>query len=389
MPHGAEVHGDEAESRFPPHLRTFDEAALRTEPKPKDVIGGYFPLRATTALVAMGGIGKTTWLVRQAIQRAQEGIETLFVSQEDGPADYHAKIYNEIATDHDGQRFFRTDPGDIADCVHVLNLRGSGTKLVVSVDGNFVPSPAAIEIAFFIRDTLRNVRLVVFETLSRFAGGEDNERMEAAVTACDQIATTINGAVVLVHHTGKGQAREKVVDLYSGRGGSALGDNTRSMIVLTRLDDSYEGEQPTLASRADIEAGRVFEVQHVRNSYGPTMEAEYFVTRAGCCHGPVLQPIPIASEKDLTRRKLEAISAKHEKAAKEIHRVIEAKGGEVRRKFFDGGTRDLIGLTQTAGRELIQQMIDARTLVEEERKTASGQTQKVLVVGPEFQGAWK
>jgi hypothetical protein len=191
---------------------------------------------------------------------------------------------------------------------------------------------------------------------------EPNDRMEALITACDRIAIAINGACVLVHHTGKSQGRDKVIDLYSGRGGSALGDNTRSMIVLTRLDDDYMGALPIVVDRDDLEHGRVFEVTHVRNSYGITQPPEYYVTRRGYCNGPTLEPVPIATDADITKAKLEGIKAKSNRAATQIHNVIKAEGGWVKRKYFDTGTQALIGITQEKSRELIIEMLEAGSL---------------------------
>ena len=224
-----------------------------------------------------------------------------------------------------------------------------------------------------------NAQLIVFETLSRFAGGEENERFEAVVTACDAIASGFQGAVVLVHHTGKSQARDKVIDLYSGRGGSVLGDNTRSMTVITRIDENYDGAQPVHAQLEDITEGRVFEVNHVRCSYAATVEPEYYATRSGL-HGPWLEQLSIATDDEIRERKLKKLSDERAETVSRVIEVIELQGGEVARKFFESGTRDLIGVSQKEGRLVIDQMLEDGILYVGHVTTKAGQQKSVFRV---------
>ena len=339
---------------------TMDQGQLERKPEPREMLCKYFPAKATSALVSMGGVGKTTWTTRIALQHVSDDMHVLFVSSEDDPGDYHAKLHNAIY----GLNPVR-DPAEVEGKIHVLNFKGHGVKLIGEHDGSFVPSADARQLPVFIKKHYPKVRVVFFETVSRFAGGEDNDRMEAIVSACDGIALAIDGACVLVHHTGKGQARSNIVDLYAGRGGSALGDNTRSFIVLTRLSsgkDGYMGEQPTVIDHGDIEAGRAFEVKHVRSSYSQVQPPEYYVSRMGHCHGPVLEPVPVATDADITRAKVERIERQYDAAANKVHEVIKARGGRVPRGYFDTNTRELIGLSQKEGRDLIKQMLDAGSL---------------------------
>lgn len=353
-------------------LTTITLDLMNEPPKQRELIGGRFPVRCTSAVVAMGGVGKTTWLVREAVRLAAEGVNTLFVSSEDGPEDYQSKIYNAVRGDD-----VEYDLTDIADRLHVFDLRGVGTKLVVEDRGSYRPSESVqdvLEVALQV-----NAQLVVFETLSRFAGGEENERFEAVVTACDAIANGFGGAVVLVHHTGKSQAREKVIDLYSGRGGSVLGDNTRSMTVMTRIDENYDGEKPVLASNDDIDEGRVFEVKHVRCSYSATVEPEYYATRSGL-NGPWLESLTIATEDELRERQLKRLSDERVKTIERVKEVIELESGEVARKFFDTGTKQKIGVNQKEGRLVIEQMLEDGFLHTALVPTKSGQQKTVLRV---------
>jgi AAA domain len=381
---------DDFQSQLILQVTTMTMEAIQQQPTPREMICHYFPVGATSAIVAMGGVGKTTWKIRNALEALKDDgeLEVMIVSSEDSPEDYQAKIHNALySTTPEGGRYIDAAPGDIAGRFHVMNLKGTGAKLVAEQGGSFVPSPFCRELALTLKEHYPRVRLVIFETVSRFAGGEDNERMEALVTACDRVALNINGASVCVHHTGKAQAREKIIDLYSGRGGSALGDNTRSMIVMTRLDKDYPGEIPVLVDPADVEAGRAFEVKHVRNSYGPVLGFEYYVTRSGYCNGPVLEPLPEATEEDATKARLAVIDAERKGAATQIYNIVKEKKS-VPRKFFDTRTRKLIGVTQADGRAIIAEMIASGSLVEVERKEGRA-TLKMLEIRQGTDGVWE
>lgn len=347
---------------------TFGLDELKRKPRPREIVCDYFPIHATSAVVGQGGVSKTTLLACLSARHVTDDLHAMFVSAEDGEADYQAKLHNALYTESGPL----PEASTVAEKIHVLNLKGQGVKLIQESGGSFIPSTEAVKLAHYLETYYPKVRVVYFETVSRFAGGEDNERMEAVVSACDRIAMEINGACVLVHHTGKGQARDKVIDLYSGRGGSALGDNTRSMVVLTRLDSDYRGSEPIVIDHDDLARGRAFEVTHVRNSYGPTRPPAYYITRHGYCYGPTLEPVPIASAEELTKAKLESIERQYNAAATRVCEVIKAKGGKVPKKFFDSKTKSLIGVTQEQGRELIKELLDAGTLEEFEDTGSRG-----------------
>lgn len=352
---------------------TMDSERVAQKPEKREAVLDRFPLKATSAVVSMGGVGKTTWAVRTAALAAiKEGIETVFISAEDSDIDYQAKIHN-LLYSHLGEY----SPGDaesISGKIHVLNLRGTGIRLVEEVKGVLSPSSQSSLIGQLIAEEFPNVRLAFVETLSRFSGGEENEHMEAFVTACDRIAITANLATVAIHHMGKGQARDKITDLYSGRGGSTLGDNTRSFFVLTRIGSDYAGERPPLAPADDVEKGRVFEVLHVRYSFGPTVDPEYFNQLLGEFYGPVLQPLHPASTLDA----IQAASDRHKRneieAISKIEGHIQANRGRVERAYFDTSTKSKLGLSQMQSRTFITRLIEEGTLTEQLEQT--GKTKK-------------
>ena len=351
---------------------TMDSERLKQVPVQRESLLGRFPVGCTSAAVAMGGAGKSTWLVRVAVEAAYyEGAHTVFITAEDTDDDYQAKLHNLIETES-GQ-FNPANNADITGKIHVLNVRGMGLKLSQDVSGHLVPSAAVDEIIAVIRERAPQVGIVAFETLSRFAGGEENDHMEAAVTACDGIAVALKCAVVLVHHTGKGQARDKVKDLYTGRGGSTLGDNTRSFFVISVLDKEYKGEEPPLAAAKEFIDGSLIEVKHVRYSFGPTVDLEYFRKRSGYAYAPILEKLEKATDNDKAKAMVETDRLSRENSTSMVLAQIAAAGGHIAGKYFDSETKLKIGLSQAGGRGLIASLLEEGVL--EEFTKPTGKTQ--------------
>ena len=137
--------------------------------------------------------------------------------------------------------------------------------------------------------------------------------------------------------------RDKVVDLYTGRGGSSLGDNTRSFVALTVLDDKYQGkERPVI--HPDFR-GSVFEALHVRNSYGPTQPTRYYQTVKGDHNGPLLLPYEVANTEEERQRAVKQKSdAEYGGRLKRVKAAIKANGGYQTKRWLRENHKDL-GMT--------------------------------------------
>lgn len=361
-------------------LTTLDMDFLNTPPEKTKYIGGRFPVGYTSAVVAMGGAGKTQWLTREALKLASNGVKTLFVSAEDGPKNYQNKVYNAVRAPDVSFNF-----QDLLGNIQFLDLRGKGSKLVTENKGSFVPGDSVKDIKKVAKNF--DADLVIFETLSRFAGGEENERFEATISACDAIAMSCEAAVVLVHHTGKSQAREKVIDLYSGRGGSVLGDNTRSMTVLTTLDEDYQGVGNVLYDVEDLLKGLVFEVTHVRSSYAKALDPEYYVKRSGECNGPIIVQLDVGTEEQMRELAIAKASERDAQIMTKIVECIKAEGGQVMRSYFDRDTKAKIGCGQKDGRAVVEIMIDRGMITESQVPGEGRQKRKILALNSEVQGS--
>jgi len=382
------------DSNTPPSIMrdlvSIDDLKLLQKPEPKPSVLDKYPIGATSVIVAAGGVGKTQYLVRDALRFAAnfDGY-TLIISAEDTPDDYAAKIHNMLLSpteNGNGDRYPDVTLEALRGRIKIANMRGLGRKLVANVTGIPIPSNFATEITVALCDYMPDVKLVFIETLSRFSGGETNEHFEAAVTACDGIAQTANVAVVLIHHIGKSASREKIVDLYTGRGGSVLGDNTRSMIALTPLSlktdkhDAYLGDGTVDCTNEEIQAGIIFEAKHVRYSYGRCIDSEYFKKLPGYAYAPVLQTLKTLNGDDALDRQLKANRAKADAAASMICKIIKKEGGRVSVGYFEkADNRKAVGLSRTDCRDTINDMISAGSIerIEVQEYTGGG-LQKVF-----------
>jgi len=347
---------------------------IKTSPPAKPSVMGRFPIGHTSAVVAMGGAGKSTWLIRQAVQYAyEEGGHTLIISAEDDVDDYANKIHNDIFTRNIDGLIHDVDPGHIANKIAVMNKRGSGAKLIEERMGLKVPSKWAIGLV----DTIDPIyTCIIIETTSRFAGGdESNADMEAIVAACDHIARTLGVALVLVHHTGKSQAREGQADLYYGRGGSALGDNTRSMTVLQVMDSTDNWKDTVASHEIDQEMlveGQYVQVAHVRMSYGPCLPPTVFLKRSGICNGPMMHAVKKLSTEDKAAAEKARLKAREAAVMAAVLKYIKAKDGRVQKRNFLENQYKETSFSRNVVRASVSDMVDNGDLVEVSVKPPKG-----------------
>lgn len=100
--------------------------------------------------------------------------------------------------------------------------------------------------------------LLVFDPLVSFGVGEAriNDAEQGLIESMRIFRHYLGCCVQGVHHTGKANARDKALDQYAGRGGSALSDGARMIAVMQPLDP-VEWEQETGTRLAAGEAGIV------------------------------------------------------------------------------------------------------------------------------------
>ena len=102
-----------------------------------------------------------------------------------------------------------------------------------------------VEVSAFAHDIVAGCKaegfapvLVQFDPLVSFGVGEArvNDAEQGAIDALRVIVAGLDCCVRVVHHSGKAGAREKIADMYAGRGGSALADGCRMVAVMQPAD---------------------------------------------------------------------------------------------------------------------------------------------------------
>ncbi len=216
----------------------------------------YFPKAEITELVGAHGIFKSTAALDACLSvatgRTWGGAVTslgrsVFVTMEDGERTLAWRLRSWLEgvppgeERSDAEGFLRDNFGYLAR-EHAQDLALTHTEHTTTT-----AVPSVVE---RITTLVDGASLVVLETASRLHDGpEMNEALAIFGRAVERIATESGAAVVIVRHVSKAVAREQVVDSYAGRGGGALSDAARSVLVMTRdrKPEDDDGEADPLA----------------------------------------------------------------------------------------------------------------------------------------------
>ena len=179
---------------------------------------------------AMGGMGKTTWSIGEALAMASgkqlfhaevpRPLRVLLINLEDNRATMSKRIaaamrYHGLTKDDIGGRLFLKCKGE-------LKFRANKSKYVERLM-DFIKANAidAVSIDPFIR--------------THDVDENDNPAMQKIVEAYEDIAQACDCAISLWHHTRKGNGGDVSVD--SARGASAFVDACRSVRVFERMSE--------------------------------------------------------------------------------------------------------------------------------------------------------
>lgn len=209
---------------------------------------------------AAGGTGKTTLAIYEAVHialgRPLYGLRVanpgaaLFVTAEDRRETFAARLREIMKAmeldDEERQR--------VLDRFLVWDVTGSDLRLACVTDNMIVLTGLADRIVEAYRDA--PPVMVIFDPLVSFGADEGrfNANEQAIITASRRLVAGLGCCVRLIAHTGKGNARDGALDQYGFRGGSALADGSRMMVILQpwKPDQSTGGLTPpaTLARSA-------------------------------------------------------------------------------------------------------------------------------------------
>ena len=191
-------------------------------------------------LIAPGGVGKTTLMLHTAMnivlgldvfgETVRKPGRVLILTAEDPRQILVARLRACM----DGL----TDPerAAVMDGVRIADVSGMGIKLTDTVADSVMPSERTIDAMLELARQIKPVLIVIDPAVS-FGVGESrvNDAEQGLVEAARRLRNELNCCVLYIHHSGKANARERTLDQYSGRGGSAFADGSRMVLVLQNL----------------------------------------------------------------------------------------------------------------------------------------------------------
>jgi regulatory protein RepA len=202
--------------------------------------------------IAPGGMGKTTLQLYESIHitlemplygsKVHKSGVVVIITSEDSRAMLVARLRS-IATS------MILSPEQIATVMQrvlIVDVSGNGFKLT-EVRGDVVRPSAGVD---EIIETCRSVNpvLIVIDPAVSFGVGESrvNDAEQGLIETARKLRSALNCCILYIHHSGKQNARDKAVDQYAGRGGSAFADGARMVHVLQSLTpDEWRTETGT------------------------------------------------------------------------------------------------------------------------------------------------
>lgn len=234
-------------------------------------------------LVAPGGVGKTTlmlWIAAHlSLGRPVFGCEisrpgpTVFISAEDPREIMVARLRQVIA----GMQLGADEADAVMRGIRIADVSGSGYKLTLVAHDVVVPSGHVADIVAAC-EAIQPAMIVIDPAVS-FGVGESrvNDAEQGLIEAARRLRNALNCAVIYVHHTGKANAREKTLDQYTGRNGSAFADGARMVHVLQHLD----GDEWLRATGEPLKVGEMgIVLARPKMSYCPPV-GDLYIRRRG------------------------------------------------------------------------------------------------------------
>lgn len=240
-----------------------------------------------------GGVAKTTFVTQLAVSVAAGrpcfGVPTtkghvVILALEDGYLDYKVgfdvAMRELLAVCHPD---LRADAiASVGRNLHVIDwtVRQDNTRLIDREQNRSVyPVKENIE---SMKNDIREhipagepIQLLVIETTSIASGGEEDQAAACVILGVAKgLAKELGCAVAFTHHTGKGQARDGVVDAYAARGASTFADNSRFVLNLVKMT-AEESERILGVRMSDESCANAIQLVHAKSE------------RRYACHAPI------------------------------------------------------------------------------------------------------
>ena len=192
--------------------------------------------------ISAGGTGKTTLALYEAITLAlgrelwgrqpEAPVKTAIVTREDTREILVARAREIMIT----MQLDRAGVEQVLSNLIIVDLSHVGFRVSRVVDDVVQPHAEALDwlvklLKAFAPDWL------IMDPLVSFGVGEQrvNDAEQGLIEAMRILRAEFNCCVEGIHHSGKANAREKALDQYAGRGGSAMSDGSRMVCVMQPL----------------------------------------------------------------------------------------------------------------------------------------------------------
>jgi hypothetical protein len=249
-------------------------------PDPDYVLPGMLS-KTVGLIVGAGSTGKSMWSVQVGMSIAAGSDlfnilggdpvkgRVVYLCAEDQEAVLHARLYSMAEVLRDIHRD-KADAflSDISNAFDVLPVYGMG----IAVTGR--PKENQDYPWGTVTDYCDGARLIIVDTLIRFAGGQsenDNVAMSNMMNIVEQTVRATGASFLLLHHVGKQSAREGTAgaDQTATRGASSLTDNARWQGNLQTMTVA-DGEKRGLEGE---ERRRWVSFEATKTNYGPPQAA--------------------------------------------------------------------------------------------------------------------
>jgi len=235
-------------------------------------------------LFAPGGTGKTTETLYEAVHivlgrdlwglRIWKPGPVLYLTAEDRREFLVARL-REIC---DAMQLSPADLAKVRRMVRIDDCTRHPRRLTAVVGDMVMASEFGSDVVAACKFSGFQPVLVQFDPMVSFGVGESrvNDSEQGLIEAARVISGGLNACVRYVHHTGKGNARDKLTDQYAGRNGSALPDGSRMVNVMQPMD---AGEWKKVTGDDLEEGDNAFVLARPKLSYAPPQPNLYIHRR--------------------------------------------------------------------------------------------------------------
>lgn len=252
--------------------------------------------------IAPGGSSKTTIAVHEAVILAlgrplwghlpERPVRTVFITREDSREILVARIRSVMHA----LMLDSAEQDEALQNIVVIDLTSISFRLSEVQCDVVIPHQQNLRC---LVDVLREWHpdWVICDPLVSFGVGESrvNDAEQGLIEAFRLLRNELNCCIEGIHHTGKAVARDKVIDQYAGRGGSALADGARMVVVMQPMS-SREWSKSTGTTLAEGETGLVMAFPKL--SYCKP-QPSIFIRRTGFIFDMIQSVLPQTAESAL------------------------------------------------------------------------------------------